>query len=137
MGLVYAPQPTGRGATSGPVKLFTPRLGPSGSRVGAIAQGIVAGARFASRHYKLSTGIGSVVTGAGVENLVGSPNSEFGETHSPVRFQQRVNRGGRATNHYSSKSYFTHRPKARSCRCNCKGRLRRTMATSRCHEYRN
>jgi len=136
MGLVYAPQqPVGKGATSGNLKFFNPRLAGSGSRIGTIIAGGVAGYRFVKANYKFFTGLGAVATGAGVENLVGSPNNQFRETYSSVRFRQRGHRF--SNNGQFSRGY--RRPNKRqrcSCRCCSKGNLRRTMVSRRGYGYR-
>ena len=136
MGLVYAPnQPIGKGATSGNIRNFTPRLAGTGSRIGTIVTGVRAGIRFAQRHYKFSTGIGSVVTGAGVENLIGQTDDQFGKTYFPNKFQQRSNRNG--SFHSARKSYkrsFKFKPS--SNRCCCQGSVHRNVATRRRQRYR-
>ncbi len=66
MPLAYVPQSAGKGATSGNIRNFNPRLAGSYSRTGAIIQGVYAGYRFVKANYKLFTGIGAVSTGAAV-----------------------------------------------------------------------
>jgi len=126
MGLVYVPQSAGKGATSGNLKRFNPRLAGAYSRTGAIIQGLQFGYRFVRANYKLFTGIGAVTTGAGVENLIGQSDNQFGETLRTGRFQQRSTRNG------STK--FNRRRKARpiickSCACGVynKSRIRRNV----------
>ncbi len=137
MGLVYAPnQPIGKGATSGNIRNFNPRLAGSFSRIGTIVTGFRAGIRFAQRHYKFSTGLGSVATGAGVENLVGQTDNQFRKTYRTDRFQQRG-----YSNRYNGRSYFRKQKsrqfKASTNRCCCESNIHRTMVPRRRNGYRN
>ncbi len=73
---IYEPIQDGTGVYSGGVGkdspygkatgLYTPRLAGSRSRVGTIIEGMRFGYRAIRKHYKLSTGIGVIATGAGV-----------------------------------------------------------------------
>ncbi len=130
MGLVYAPQSIGKGATSGNFRGFNPKLAGGYSRTGAIIQGLYTGYRFVKANYKLFTGIGSVVTGAGVENLVGTSNNKLSETYSPKNFSQRGGRYSQKFNTRSSNIKYKH-PRRCSNRCCCESCVRRTMVRRR------
>ncbi len=141
MGLVYVPtQPVGKGATSGNIKWYNPKLVGSGSRAGTIAQGIVAGARFIATNYKFFTGIGSVAVGAGVENLVGQANNQFREENYPTQPSNGYVRGrgnykhsfGRGNSKYRKPSFC--RKCNKSCLCGTMG-SRRRRTTRRNYNY--
>ncbi len=137
MGLVYAPnQPIGKGATSGNIRNYSPRLAGSFSRVGAIIEGVRIGVRFAQRHYKFSTGIGSVATGAGVENLVGQTDNQFRKTYRSDRFQQRGFRSG-IVSRSNFRKQKSRKFKTSENRCCCQSNLRGNMVPRRRHGYRN
>ncbi len=131
MGLVYAPnQPIGKGATSGNIRNFNPRLAGGFSRIGTIITGVQTGYRFVRTNYKFFTGLGSVATGTGVDHLVGQTNNPVGETHQPAfaKFSKHRNFGYNQYGKDRRKSRF--RPSNRCCcRNNSKGSLRRTMVS--------
>ena len=104
MGLVYAPQTTGKGATSGNFRFINnPRLLGFGGGAGAIRKGAVYGYRFAKTHYKLVTGLSSIGVGAGVANLVGSSDSKFPEALSSGKFTNGRSRYGYKSNNRKCK----------------------------------
>jgi len=126
MGLVYAPQSIGKGATSGNFRFINnPRLVGIGGGTGAIRKGLRIGYRFVKTNYKLFTGITSVGVGAGVENLIGSSNNPNGKTYQPNYSNNRT-----AFNARNSKYDFRrtrckpYKPKRSKCRHYCKGNLR-------------
>jgi len=131
MGLVYAPnQPIGKGATSGNIKNFNPRLAGGVGRIGTIIKGGQFVYRFVKANRKFFTGVGAVATGAGVENLVGTSNDKFGKTYRPNRFQQRGHRDGnfRGSNRGYRRRYSKQ---TGSRRCCCESHIRRNMVPSR------
>jgi len=119
MGLAYAPnQPVGKGATSGNLKFFNPRLAGGFGRAGTILKGLEFGARFAQRHYKLFTGVGSVPIGTIIGGMVvGSPDNQFPKTFYPV--QPHRGGSGRYKPNYSrgSSSRFRSRKRSRQSCC--------------------
>ncbi len=130
MGLVYVPAGNQKPFKADIFRQFVPRLAGSPSRAGTIAQGIIAGARFAQRHYKLFTGSGSVGVGAGVENLVGQANNQLGETFFPKKpkynnraysYRNASYLGGKQSRRFQRSSY----------RRNRKGCICRNVATRR------
>ena len=66
MGLVYVPQTRGKGATSGNIRNFNPKLAGGYSRIGTIIKGGIAGYRFVRANYKFFTGLGSVIAGSAI-----------------------------------------------------------------------
>ena len=132
MGLVYAPQTIGKGATSGNFRFTNtnPRFFGFGGGTGAIGKGIATVGRFVAKNYKFFTGVTSVGVGTGVANLIGSGNNQFGETHSTISHR-------RNPNGYRPKYKFGQSRRAKnsrqSCknRCICKSCVHRTMATNR------
>ena len=120
MGLVYAPnQPIGKGATSGNLRFFNPRLAGGFGRAGTIIKGAEAVARFAFRHRKFFTGVGSVATGAGIQagstgiDLDGSTNNQFRKTNSSGNFNKRSGK-------YRRKRQYRYRATRSKCCCTIK-----------------
>ncbi len=124
MGLVYVPnQPVGKGATSGNLKNFNPRLAGTYSRVGTIIQGVYTGYRFVRANYKLFTGIGAVSTGAGVSlidkggvSLNHEADNNFRKTYRTKKFRSSAR---------ANKRRFQH-----SFRCGCSQHVKRS--SNRC-----
>ncbi len=116
MGLVYVPQSAGKGATSGNIRNFSPRLAGSYSRIGTIIQGVRFGYRFVKSNYKLFTGIGAVATGAGVENLIGQSNNQFRET---LRSKKRYSSSRASTQQLYNRRGHRRPSKSRRCSCGC------------------
>ncbi len=143
MGLVYAPQSIGKGATSGNFRFINnPRLVGIGGGTGAIRKGLQFGYRFAKANYKLTTGITSIGVGAGVANLIGSPDNQLGEKDNSA-FPGNGNVRSRSDNKYrSSRTSTRHRQQQCCCWKRNKGRLYGTMgngsrsSTRSYHRYR-
>ncbi len=114
MALAYAPnQPIGKGATSGNLRFFNPRLAGSGGRAGTIIAGGIAGYRFVKKNYKFFTGLGAVATGAGVR--------EFGR-NAP--------KGSYRKAYLSEKSVYSRKRRSKqfnngTCCCNTSSKNRR------------
>ncbi len=132
MGLVYAPgQPIGKGATSGNIRNFNPKLGGGFSRIGTIIEGVRTGYRFVKANRKLFTGIGAVATGAGVDNLVGLTNNQLSETYHPGKpFNSRFRNF--SNNKFRRRERYNHN---KCCRCENRNRnqgvIRRNVGSRR------
>ncbi len=124
MGLVYAPgQPVGKGATSGNIKNFNPKLAGSGSRIGTIIAGAEFGYRFVKANYKFFTGLGAVVAGAGVGDLIAPRNeadNQLGEAY-------------RANNSYKRSRRF----RRKHCSCSRKASVRSKQSYRSRRRYRH
>ena len=117
MGLAYVPQSTGKGATSGPVKFYNPKLAGGYSRAGAIYQGLQAGYRFVTTNYKLFTGIGSVGIGAAISGTGDYVNIALSQNVSTYQRKQAL----RSSSKYrSNKRRYkrAHRGRCHCCTCN-------------------
>ncbi len=124
MGLAYAPQSAGKGATSGNLKFYNPKLAGAYSRTGAIIQGLHFGYRFVTANYKLFTGIGAVGIGAiasGIELGIGTneTKNKFGKAYSSAQSK------------YNRRTKYKH-SRARQCCC----AIRNTHKPAR-RNYRN
>ncbi len=124
MGLAYVPQSRGKGATSGNLKFYNPKLAGTYSRAGTIIQGLHFGYRFVKANYKLFTGIGAVATGAGVSLLTPSgvpigneTDNQFRKTYRTKKFTSYPRAGKRK---FQSRTRYRRTPRRTHtgcCRC--------------------
>ena len=113
MAIAYVPYGNQKPFKADVFRQFVPRLARGPGRAGTIIAGVQAGIRLARKHYKFSTGLGSVATGAGV--------NQFGEWN----LDETINKFGKA--HRATKQGYNHRivnrkakyRKGNSKRCCC------------------